>query len=75
MNSRLPCCGFLTSTENPGFGGAIDCGPLAEHCRNGDHTRPNATSRLRYDPFFAPKIVERILKTAPAGGDVKSWRY
>ena len=66
---------FLKSTKNPYYGGTIDYEPRAEHCWNGDHTRPNATSRLRYHQFFAPKIVERILKTAPKGGDVTSWRY
>ena len=66
---------FLSSTKNPAYGGVIDYEPRAEHCWNGDHTRPNATSRLRYHQFFAPKIVERILKTAPKGGDVTSWRY
>jgi len=25
--------------------------------------------------MYAPKIVERLLKTAPPGGDVTSWRY
>ncbi len=66
---------FLESTENPHYGGEIDYGDRAEHCWNGDQTRPNATSRLRYKQMFAPKIVERILKTAPPGGDVTSWRY
>jgi len=66
---------FLRSTSNPPFDGVVDYGDRAEHCWNGDHTRPNATSRLRYHQMFAPKIVERILKTAPRGGDVKSWRY
>jgi hypothetical protein len=66
---------FLKSTKNPHYGGVVDYEPRAEHCWNGDHTRPNATSRLRYHQFFAPKIVERILKSAPPGADVKSWRY
>ncbi len=66
---------FLKSTTNPPFGGEVDYGDRAEHCWNGDHTRPNAYSRLRYHQMFAPKIVERILKTAPAGADVTSWRY
>ena len=66
---------FLRNTTNPPYGGSIDYEPRAEHCWNGDHTRPNAVSRLRYHQFFAPKIVERILKTAPPGGDVTSWRY
>jgi hypothetical protein len=66
---------FLKTTKNPSFGGQIDYEPRAEHCWNGDHTRPNAISRLRYHQFFAPKIVERITKSAPPGADLKSWRY
>ena len=66
---------FLKSTTNPSYGGYVDYAPRAEHCWNGDHTRPNAYSRLRYHQFHAPKIVDRILKTAPAGSDLTSWRY
>jgi len=25
--------------------------------------------------MFAPKIVQRILASAPTGGDLTSWRY
>ena len=50
-------------------------GDRAEHCWNGDPTRANAYSRLRYHQMFIPKFVERARKTAPAGADVKSWRY
>ena len=66
---------FLKSTKNPHYDGLVDYESRAEHCWNGDHTRPNATSRLRYHQFYAPKIVERILKSAPPGADLKSWRY
>jgi hypothetical protein len=66
---------FLKTTKNPPFGGEITYGDRAEHCWNGDPTQPNAISRLRYHQMFAPKIVERLLKTAPPGGDVRSWRY
>jgi len=66
---------FLKSTKNPHYDGLVDYEPRAEHCWNGDHTRPNATSRLRYHQFYAPKIVERIVKSAPPGADLKSWRY
>jgi hypothetical protein len=65
----------LRSMKNPPFDGEIDYGDRAEHCWNGDHTRPNAISRLRYIQMFAPKIVERIEKSAPRGADVNSWRY
>jgi putative esterase len=66
---------FLKSTKDPYYAGEVDYEPRAEHCWNGDHTRPNAISRLRYNQFFAPKIVDRILKSAPAGADLSSWRY
>ena len=66
--------GFL-ETADPPYGGEVDYGDRAEHCWNGDHTRPNAYSRLRYIQMFAPKMVERIEKTAPPGADTTSWRY
>jgi hypothetical protein len=66
---------FLESTRNPKFEGVIDYGRRAEHCWNGDHTRPNAESRLRYHQMFIPIAVERIRKTAPAGADLESWNY
>lgn len=66
---------FLKSTRDPHYDGEVDYEPRAEHCWNGDHTRPNAYSRLRYHQMFIPRIAARILKTAPAGADLKSWRY
>jgi hypothetical protein len=66
---------FLKSTKSPFFGGVVDYEPRAEHCWNGDHTRPNAISRLRYHQMFLPKIVERIRKSAPPGADLRSWDY
>ena len=52
-------------------------GPKLEgkHCWNGDHSRPNATSRLRYHQMFIKKAVERISISAPSGADLDSWRY
>jgi hypothetical protein len=66
---------FLSTTKEPYFDGDIQYGDRAEHCWNGDHTRPNALSRLRYHQRSIPRGLERILKTAPAGADLKSWRY
>jgi hypothetical protein len=66
---------FLESTTNPYYAGEVDYGDRAEHCWNGDHDQPNAISRLRYIQMFAPKIVERILASAPSGADTTSWRY
>jgi hypothetical protein len=66
---------FLESTTEPPYEGEVDYGDRAEHCWNGDHSQPNAISRLRYHQMFIPRFAERILKTAPPGADVTSWRY
>ena len=66
---------FLNSTKDPFYGGEVAYGCRDEHCWNGDPTRPNAISRLRYHQMYVGKIVERMLKTAPPGVDVTSWRY
>jgi hypothetical protein len=66
---------FLKSTKDPHYDGEVDYGDRDEHCWNGDHTRPNALSRLRYNQMFIPRIVERIEKSAPPGADLMSWRY
>ena len=60
---------------NPPADAAVEYGDRAEHCWNGDHTRANAYSRLRYPQMVLPWVVDRILDTAPAGADVDSWRY
>ncbi len=65
---------FLRSADPP-FEGEIDYGDRDEHCWNGDHDLPNAISRLRYHQMFIPKIVQRILDSAPEGADLESWRY
>jgi hypothetical protein len=65
----------LEGLKTPPFGGEIDYGDRAEHCWNGDHTLSNAYSRLHYDTFYLPKILDRIKKTAPPGADLTSWRY
>ena len=50
-------------------------GDRAEHCWNGDHTRTNAYSRLRYHQMFIPRIMDQIRRNHPAGVDTLSWRY
>jgi len=66
---------FLERTTNPYYGGEVDYGDRAEHCWNGDHTRSNAYSRLRYPQMFVPRIMDQIRKNHPAGADTTSWRY
>lgn len=65
---------FLESAE-PAYEGLVEYGDRAEHCWNGDHENSNAISRLRYNTFYIPRILERIEDAAPAGADVSSWRY
>ncbi|MDH4197195.1 MAG: alpha/beta hydrolase-fold protein [Candidatus Aminicenantes bacterium] len=66
---------FLETTTDPYYGGDVDYGDRAEHCWNGDQTRPNALSRLRYHQMFIPKATDWMRKTAPVGADLTSWRY
>jgi hypothetical protein len=65
----------LESLRDPAWDGEVAYGDRAEHCWNGDPTRANAYSRLRYDVMYLPKILERIRQTAPPGADLTSWRY
>ena len=66
---------FLEKTDNPYYDGEVDYGDRAEHCWNGDQENPNAVSRLRYNTMYVPKILKRLLTTAPEGADLTSWRY
>jgi len=66
---------FLESTTNPYYDGLVDYEPRAGHCWNGDHERPNALSRLRYNQMYVPLILDRIRAAAPPGADTLSWRY
>jgi hypothetical protein len=59
----------------PPYEGTVQYGERAEHCWNGDPKLPNAYSRLHYDVLYLPVILKRIEATAPAGADLKSWRY
>ena len=65
---------FLENADPPADA-VVEYGDRAEHCWNGDHTRANAYSRLRYPQMVLPWVVERILDTAPPDADVDSWRY
>jgi hypothetical protein len=59
----------------PPYGGTVAYGDRAEHCWNGDPKAANAYSRLHYNFQYLPLILQRIKATAPAGADLKSWRY
>ena len=65
----------LKELKNPPYGGEVKYGERFEHCWNGDPNVPNYLSRLRYNTMYLPQILQRIEKSAPAGADLKSWRY
>ncbi len=65
----------IAALVNPAADIEVDYQPRAEHCWNGDHTRPNAYSRLRYAQMFIPRIMDQIRKRHPAAVDTTSWRY
>ena len=63
---------FLESTKDPGKGpyyaGDFDYGHLQPHGYTGD-------PRIPLNQRVMPLMMEWMLKTAPAGADVRSWRY
>ena len=65
----------LKKATNPPYGGEIDYGDRAEHCWNGDHTRPNAESRAALSPDVRAKNRRTDSQSAPPGADLASWRY
>jgi hypothetical protein len=65
----------LKQLKDPPADAEVEYGDRAEHCWNGDHTRPNASSRLRYAQMFVPRIPGEIRARHPAGADTLSWRY
>jgi enterochelin esterase-like enzyme len=62
---------FLEGTTDPYYQGSFDWGERAPHCYSGAAEFPGQTSYQR----VLPLMMDRILRTAPAGGDVTSWRY
>jgi hypothetical protein len=66
---------ILKETTNPHYDGEVDYGDRAEHCWNGDHSQPNAISRLRYHSMFIPKWTKEVQTRAPKGADLKLWLY
>ena len=62
---------FLEGTTDPYYAGSFDIGARAPHCYSGKPEFPGQRAEQR----VFPQMLERILKTAPPGADVTSWRY
>jgi hypothetical protein len=75
LNNAVYLVEDFLKTANPPADATVSYGDRAEHCWNGDPTRGNAYSRLRYAQMVLPWAVERMRKTAPAGADTTSWKY
>jgi hypothetical protein len=69
----------LNKTKDPYYGGEVKYGSHDgrgyEHCWSGDDTVTNSIGRLTINDRVIPQMTARMLKTAPAGADVTSWRY
>ena len=53
---------FLRQADPPADA-VVDYGDRDEHCWNGDNTRSNAYSRLRYPQMVLPWAVERMMRS------------
>jgi putative esterase len=62
---------FLTKTSDPKSDFIFEVGERAPHCYAGKPEFPGQRPEQR----VFPQMLDRILKTAPPGADVKSWRY
>lgn len=62
---------FLEGTTNPYYAGSFEWGERQPHCYSGTPEFPGQTAQQR----VLPLMLERILRTAPPGADVTSWRY
>jgi len=66
---------FLEGTQEPHYAGTIEYGDGRGHCYSGDPSIPPEVSARTINQRYMPVITEHMLKTAPPGADVTSWRY
>jgi hypothetical protein len=66
---------FFKHTEDPPAEAEIIYGERREHCFTGDTENPNNVGRGTAHERFMPAMERWILKTAPKGADIASWRY
>jgi|HubBroStandDraft_6_1064221.scaffolds.fasta_scaffold03350_8 hypothetical protein len=61
---------FLESTTDPYYRGSFDFGVRKPHCYPGDFD-----PAVGFDQHYWPEMVKHMEQSAPAGSDVKSWKY
>ncbi len=65
----------LQATRHPHSDASFDYGPRMPHCYSGDPNLPMSVSGPTVTQRVLPRMVEHMLRTAPKGADVTSWRY
>jgi hypothetical protein len=66
---------FLQSTNNPYYAGYVKIGHHQAHGYSEDPYLPGELGELVERQRVLPEAVDWMLKSAPAGADVSSWRY
>jgi len=61
---------FLESTTDPYYHGTFEFGVRKPHCYTGDFDRA-----VGLNQHYWPEMVKHMEQTAPAGADLKSWKY
>jgi hypothetical protein len=65
----------LETTNNPYYAGSFDYGPDQPHCYTGEPELPARLGSLTATQRVMQQSAAWMVKTAPAGADVTSWRY
>jgi len=70
---------FLESTKEPGKGpyyaGSFDYGAGLGHGYTGDYQMGTSVANRTMNQRLMPAMMDHMLKSAPPGADVTSWRY
>jgi hypothetical protein len=66
---------FFKTTQDPPAEAEIIYGERREHCFTGDTENPNAVGSRTVHQRYMPEMAKWMIKTAPKGADVSSWRY
>jgi hypothetical protein len=61
---------FLESTTDPYYHGTFDFGVRKPHCYPGEYD-----PAVGLNQHYWPEMVKHMEQTAPAGADLKSWKY
>ena len=66
---------FLERTTEPYWRGSVEYGHDLPHCYTGDPSVPVEVSSRTVNQRLLPEMAEHMLRVAPPGADVSSWRY